>query len=277
MSDLADFTRLAVTLEPWRHQIVFVGGWAYRLYRYEPRAYTPEYEAVFTQDADVAYKEREALEGNLKEALIGAGFEEKLNGDFKPPAARYTLGDEANGFYAEFLTPLSGSGKKRNKQTGEFEEDATVVNGGVIAQKLRYLEVLLHAPWVVNIPAAESGINEEVAGLRIPNPVSFIIQKLLIRDRRAADKRPQDVLYIHDAIELFGASIDELAPIWKDLEATLTGKQRRLVSDGVAELFSEVNDTLREAAIIPSDRQPDPEDMLKLCQFGFGKIFDMKS
>lgn len=277
MSDLADFTKLAVTLEPWRRQIVFVGGWAYRLYRYEPRAYKPEYEAVFTQDADVAYKEHEAFEGDLKEALTGAGFEEKLNGDFTPPAARYTLGDEANGFYAEFLTPLTGSGKKRNKQTREFEEDATEVNGGVIAQKLRYLEVLLRAPWMVSIPATESGIEEEVAGIRIPNPVSFIIQKILIRDRRAADKRPQDVLYIHDALELFGASFHELVPIWKDLEATLTDKQRKSVSDGVEELFSEVNDTLREAASIPRDRQPDPEDMLKLCQFGFGEIFGWSS
>ncbi|WP_342952735.1 hypothetical protein [Paraburkholderia sp. JHI869] len=39
MSELADFSRLAMTLEPWRKQIVFVGGWAFRLYRYEPRAY----------------------------------------------------------------------------------------------------------------------------------------------------------------------------------------------------------------------------------------------
>lgn len=49
MSDLAEFTKLAVTLEAWRSQIVFVGGWAYRLHRYEPRAYKLEYEAVFTQ------------------------------------------------------------------------------------------------------------------------------------------------------------------------------------------------------------------------------------
>lgn len=273
MSDLADFTKLAVTLEPWRSQIVFVGGWAYRLYRYEPRAYKPEYEAVFTQDADVAYREREALAGDISEALAGAGFKEKFNGDFKPPAARYALGEEANGFYAEFLTPLTGSGKKRNKQTGEFEEDATEVNGGVIAQKLRHLEVLLYAPWVVNIPAAESGIDEEVARLRIPNPVSFIVQKLLIRDLRAAEKRPQDVLYIHDALELFGASIDDLVPIWKDLEGTLTDRQRKSVRDGVQDLFSEVNDTLREAAAIPSDRRPEPEEMLRLCQLGFEELF----
>lgn len=221
----------------------------------------------------MAYPEREALVGDISKALASAGFKEKFNGDFKPPAARYALGDEANGFYAEFLTPLTGSGRKRNKQTREFEDDATEVNGGVIAQKLRHLEVLLHAPWVVSIPAAESGIGEEIAGLCVPNPMSFIVQKLLIRDLRAVDKRSQDVLYIHDALELFGASIDELVPIWKDLEGTLTDKQRKSIRNGVQQLFSEVNETLREAAAIPSDHRPEPEDMLRLCQFGFEELF----
>jgi hypothetical protein len=39
VSDFEEFSKLAVTLEPWRSKIVFIGGWAYRLYRYEPRSY----------------------------------------------------------------------------------------------------------------------------------------------------------------------------------------------------------------------------------------------
>ncbi len=30
MSSFAEFSRLAITLEPWRQHIVFVGGWAFR-------------------------------------------------------------------------------------------------------------------------------------------------------------------------------------------------------------------------------------------------------
>lgn len=271
MSELAQFTPLAIALEPWRNQTVFVGGWAYRLFRYHSLAYTPEYAALFTQDADVAFHEHEPLarEGDIKDTLQGAGFKEMLQGEFRPPIAKYyAIGDEANGFYAEFLTPLTGSGLKRNG-----EPDATTVNAGVSAQKLRHLEVLLHDPWVVSIPAADSGLNTEVPGLRIPNPVCFIVQKLLIRDLRAKEKRAQDVLYIHDALELFAASIDGLVPLWKSLEPTMTDKQRASVKNGVAEMFSEVTDTLREAAVIPSDRQPEPENMLKLCQYGFGELF----
>lgn len=273
MSDLVEFSTLALTLEPWRNQIVFVGGWAYRLYQYAPHAYKPDYAAIFTQDADVAYAEREALAGDIKRALEGAGFKEEFAGDFRPPAMRYTLGE--NGFYAEFLTPLRGSGMRRSKTAPNgFEQDATEASVGVVAQKLRHLEVLLHQPWLVTIPEDQSGLGQALVDLRVPNPVSFIIQKLLIRDIRDPKKRAQDVLYIHDAMIIFGAAIeDELVPIWKSLEATLTDKQRKSVRAGVEELFTEVNDIIREAANIPSDRRLEPDEVLVLCQNGFEDLF----
>jgi hypothetical protein len=278
LSDLIEFSKLAMTLEPWRPKIVFVGGWAYRLYRYEPRAFKPEYGAIFTQDADVAYGKQEALEGDIKKALEGAGFKEEPNfaGGFRPPAMRYTLGlgGQANGFYAEFLTPLTGSGKRRNKLTKEFELDATEINAGVVAQKLRHLDVLLHEPWRVTIPAEDSGLGEAVADLRVPNPVSFMVQKLLIRDDRVAKKRAQDMLYIYDAMYIFNAAVgSDLSPIWKRLEETLDEPQRKSVRVGVKTLFSDVNDIIREAAAIPQDRKIDPKEMLHLCQDGFEELF----
>lgn len=277
MSELVEFSTLAVTLAPWRSQIVFIGGWAFRLYRYEPRAYQPEHKPIFTQDVDVAYAESVALEGNIKTALEGAGFKEEPNfaGDFKPPAMRYTTDKKANGFYAEFLTPLTGSPMRRNKVTGVMEKDATEENAGVVAQKLRHLEVLLHEPWLVTIPAEESGIREAVAGLQIPNPVSFVVQKVLIRGDRIPEKRAQDVLYIHDTILHFGNSIEEdLIPIWKRLEGTLTAAQRKSVKVGVDELFTEVNDIIRAAVEIPGpERDIAPDEMLRLCRDGFDELF----
>lgn len=71
MSELAEFSKLAVTLEQWRSNIVFIGGWAFRLYEYEPRAYKPEHKPIFTQDADVAYAHQAVLEGDIKSALGG--------------------------------------------------------------------------------------------------------------------------------------------------------------------------------------------------------------
>ncbi|QHE91180.1 hypothetical protein PI93_004615 [Pandoraea fibrosis] len=274
MSELAEFSLLAVTLEPWRKQIVFIGGWAFRLYRYEPRAYTADHIPIFTRDADVAYDKREPLEGDIKKALAGAGFAEEPNlaGEFRPPAMRYNLSDGTNGFYAEFLTPLTGSGKKRDEH-GVLQDDATEQHAGVVAQKLRYLEVLLYDPWFVTIPKDESGLGEAVADLRVPNPVSFMIQKLLIRDKRVGKKRAQDVLYIHDTLQIFNGAIEtDLAPIWKKLENTQHPNQQKSVRDGVKELFSEMNDVIREAAEISPDKK-EPEAMLKLCKEGFEELF----
>ncbi len=69
---------------------------------------------LITRDADVAFADGVRLEGNIKEALIKAGFKEDLLSEHRPPVSHYTLGDQDSGFYAEFLTPLRGSGLKRS-------------------------------------------------------------------------------------------------------------------------------------------------------------------
>jgi len=66
-------------------------------------------------------------------------------------------------------------------------------------------------PWraqIVSIPKEESGLYEAVADLRVPNPVSFVVQKLLIRNRREGKKRAQDVLYISDTLKIFYGAIE---------------------------------------------------------------------
>lgn len=172
MNDLDAFVRLAIALQPWRHQIVFAGGWAYRLYRQHPLAIIPPYDALYTRDADVALGDKEAFDGNIKEALAKAGFQEELESEFRPPVSKYTLGKEEQGFYVEFLTTLRGSGIRRS---GEY--DATTELAGVIAQKLRYMDLLLIDPWHVSL-AADANSTEALDRLQIPNPVAFIAQKL---------------------------------------------------------------------------------------------------
>ena len=51
---------------------------------------------------------------------------------------------------------------------------------------------------------------------KIANPTAFIVQKLLIRDKRDKDHLAKDVLYIHDTIELFGAQLEKLNGLWRD-------------------------------------------------------------
>jgi hypothetical protein len=268
MKDADDFAKLAVALTPWRNQLVIVGGWAHRLYRQHPLAESPAYMPLTTKDADVAFASDERLSGNIQTALIEAGFKENLSGDHRPPVSQYTLGDEDSGFYAEFLTPLIGSGIKRGGKP-----DATLLKAGITAQKLRHLEVLLVNPWQISLATDKGGGAEETTTLLIPNPVSFIVQKVLIRHDRRPNKRAQDVLYMHDTLELFGGQLAALAVLWKEKVAdTLTDRQKRELTDGVKDMFSAVNDVLRDAALIPQDRSLTPERMQALCAQAFGEI-----
>ena len=93
MSDLSEFMKLTAALEPWRQQLVFVGGWAHRLYRQHPLADPPAYMPLATKDADVAFADSARLEGSIREALIEAGFKEDLFGTHRPPISSYTLGE----------------------------------------------------------------------------------------------------------------------------------------------------------------------------------------
>src|SRR5262245_15540447 len=102
MNDLEAFARLAQAVAPWNGRLVYVGGWAHRIHRLDPRASAPAHHAVFTKDTDLAFAAAEPIQGDIKAALEESGFKEQLSGESRPPVAHYTLGAEGEGFYAEF-------------------------------------------------------------------------------------------------------------------------------------------------------------------------------
>lgn len=187
MSDGQAMARLINALQPWRESIVLVGGWAHRLHRLHGDATVPQYQAVVTRDADLAFDVVGRMEGDIAKALELAGFAKRLSGEHVPPVSHFQLGDEDAGFYAEFLTPLRGSGIRR-----DGSDDATVAVAGVTAQKLRHLEVLLVAPWRLSLTPTEEFPVVHTTEIRVANPVSFITQKLLINrfsGARQSDRR----------------------------------------------------------------------------------------
>lgn len=268
MSDLDSFYRLAAALTPWRDQLVFVGGWAHRLYREHPLADIPGYEPLRTRDVDVAFATGAALTGNIQAELLAAGFEEVFRGEDHPPVTHYSLGDEGTGLYAEFLTPLAGSGIRKSGQP-----DATEARAGITAQKLKHFGMLLVEPWTVSLAASDETGAAKFEALRIPNPVSFIVQKILIRRERRPGKRAQDALYVHDTLELFSGRLRDLQALWRDaVSGALTTNEHRSLRQGVDELFATMNDTLRDAARIPVDRTLSPERLRALCVTAFEEI-----
>lgn len=268
MNDLDALAKLAQALSPWRAHLVFIGGWAHRIHRFDPRANKLEYQPVFTRDTDLAFANRAPIEGNIKGALIEHGFKEQLTGEHKPPVAHYTLGDENGGFYAEFLTPLRG---REIKPDGT--RDATVAKAGISAQKIRYLDILLVHPWTITLGPLNGLPLPLAMDVQVANPLCFMAQKFLIQKDRPPAKQAQDLLYIYDTIELFGALLQEFNDTWKAvIKPALGDKLSDVVVDLSNSTFSNVNDVIRAAARIPQDRKLSPDQMQMVCQLAFEEI-----
>lgn len=205
----------------------------------------------------------------MSAALTAAGFTETLSGDHHPPVSHYDLGADGGGFYAEFIAPLTGSGYKR-----DGSPDATATIGGITAQKLRHVDLLLHHPLTVSL-AATTGIPVTApTSVRLANPVSFIAQKLLIRPERNRFKRAQDLLYIHDSIELFSGSMEDLNRLWREhLRATLHPHHASEVELAAASVRRAVTDDIREAARIPQHRALTPGGVQQVLDEGLAEIF----
>jgi hypothetical protein len=262
------FERLIEALEPWLDQIVIVGGWTLPLLRHHSLAQRPPYAPLFTKDADVAVPLAfRSQSGDVRERLLSHGFHEDFLGDDRPPVTHYQLGDDA-GFYVEFLTPLVGSEFKRNQR-----RDVTATLGGVTVQKLRYVEILFVEPWVVEVPRAQA-----TAGsfrLNVVNPVSYVVQKLLVHAKRKPAEQAKDVLYIHDTIELFAASLNDLRSIWMNsVGAALEPRAMTRLRQARTQIFGEVTDLSRRAALIAigTGRRLSPEAMVETCNAGLQRI-----
>ena len=267
MQDAESFARLIDALRPWLGHLIIAGGWAHRLHRLHPLAKNPDHKPIRTRDVDFALSPRAPLAGNISEALDAAGFTRTFLGEDAPPVTQYNLPDDA-GFYAEFLVPLEGSEIRR-----DGKRDVAVSLAGITAQKLRYLDLLLIAPWSVNVGSQAGVPLERPADVLLPNPVSFIVQKLLIHEKRRPSKQAQDVLYIHDTLELVGGATDELRHVWIDqLRPEMPNRTARRAESLARSLFEQVTDTIREAARIPQDRSLSPEVVRATCEYGLDEI-----
>jgi hypothetical protein len=265
LPDTDPFNRLISALAPWLNQIVIVGGWAHQLYRLHPHAQTLDYLPLSTLDTDIALPATLPVEEqDIRAGLLAHGFSEEFFGEDRPPATHYCLGNEASGFYAEFLSPLYGSEVDRDKRG-----QATVEIAGVVSQRLRHIELLLSNPWSIDFDSGELA-----AKIQIANPVSFLAQKVLIQGKRAREDRAKDILYIHDTIEIFGERLPELRDMWLSVFAKeLQPNSRKKVLRASHELFGAVTDDIRRAALISRERALSPEAIQRACQYGFIQIY----
>lgn len=266
MSGIQDpFTRLLIALGPFLEEVVIIGGWAYRLYYLHPAAQQLDYPPLMTLDTDVALPlSLTPGECDLRARLLSHGFTEQFFGDDRPPTTHYHLDDETSGFYVEFLTPLAGSQYDRRRS-----RKATMQIGGVTSQRLRYIDLLLHQPWSVDLEAG--GV---AAHVRVANPVSFIAQKVLIHAERRREDRAKDILYMHDTLQIFGARLHDLRELWRrDVAQQLNARKASVVSKASEALFGELTDDARRAALISTTHGLNAEAIRLACQYGFVQVF----
>lgn len=84
----------------------------------------------------------------------------------------------------------------------------------------------------------------------------------------------QDLLYIHDTFETFGARITDLHTEWVDkIRSGLHAKSVGLVERAADTLFGGMSDPIREASRIAQDRALSPEAIREVCSFGFKQVF----
>ncbi|MFN2317722.1 MAG: GSU2403 family nucleotidyltransferase fold protein [Gemmatimonadales bacterium] len=267
--DRAQMERTLLALRPWLPHLVVVGGWAHRLHRLHPLSGRPAYEPVRTLDADIALFVRPPVAGDLGAALREAGFFAELSGDHTPPVTRYHLGTDNRGFFVEFLAPLEGG-----TVTRMGVPDATVKTAGVVAQKLRHLQILLLHPWTVAFDLGETDLPRQGVQVQVAHPVCFIAQRLLIQKERSAAKQAQDALYIHDTIDMLGHQRHVLQADWRQRIRPLLGEGLANKVEQVARArFGTVTDAIRSASRIPQDRVLHPEELQARAAAGLQAIF----
>jgi hypothetical protein len=267
--ELEAFSKFVDALAPWLGEVVLIGGWAHRLYRIHPLARKLDYLPLTTLDGDVAVPPRlKAQEATVRQRLLAEGFEEEFVGEDQPPSTHYHYG-KGGGFYAEFLTPLVGSEYDRRGR-----RKATKEVGGISSQLLRYIEILMLSPWKVELDKDNGYPFSARRNVRIANPASFLVQKILIHGKRNYKDRAKDLLYIHDTIEVFSESLEELQTIYQNDVAPRLHPRRRAEIEGAAgKLFGKVDDIIREAAPMAARRKVSPERLAETSRAGLKEIF----
>ncbi len=239
LSDLAVFVDAA---RPYLDQVVFVGGWVPYFYRFLPELRVPPHAPLLTRDFDLATPDRLALSGKRPlDELLRVGNFVVINA-LDPPVLRYQhrrrgLKNLAP-IHFEFLASLSG---RRTDRKG-VDKALREVQPGLMAQRLRHIELLLHEPLEISLERVPHLHVKPPVVLRIPNPAAYLIQKGLIRGRRRAAKAGKDFAYVYEVALLWSGHEREVRAMVDSLS-----KDSRLwgtwVTRGRAELahgFSDV-------------------------------------
>lgn len=207
---------------PYLEKLVVVGGFAVRLYEFHPRAERATVRVLRTFDADLATGNvRIPVAGqSLADLAAAAGFRRDFRGDRMPPVMKFVPKDasterrNADQYTIEFLSPLVGPAAGRSGKAVATSD----IQQGVTAQRLRYLDLLLEAPWPVPLAGLPGiPVTSRTLEPRVPHPGLFIVQKILISgEPNRLERRPKDMAYVYQVASVFRRELNGLAEEVRD-------------------------------------------------------------
>lgn len=212
-----EFLKALLTLRPYLDQLVIVGGWAAYIYHHYYSSERPEIEPLGTMDIDFAARKPIPVvqDKTIDELLVEAGYEQEMASSYaNPPAIKYSLLPDKD-FEIEFITNLKGSDTKATLD----------LQGGIGAQKLRYVDILTENTIWVRIADRLSDGREVNVTVQVPHPGRFVFQKVMASNdaRRAKPKADKDIYYAYDLIanypEMYDSIVSEIVALKSDVPA----------------------------------------------------------
>jgi|GEM_PF-3000730 len=171
--------------------LVLCGGWTLFVYRYWVEGEGPE--PIRTFDVDIVSPNPLPDEPkSLVQCLHEAGYRSDAFGlDLNPPAERFV---HEQFLELEFITPI----------VGNVTPPTVEVQNGLVAQSLRYVELLLHDPLAIQLDPSD-------IVLRVAAPATFFMQKALSFPGRARkEDESKDLAYLFEFLHNFPMARAEL-------------------------------------------------------------------
>ena len=225
-TDLLSLLKTLEVLKLYLKEIVIVGGWVpflYRRYGHMPS----RHPSIRTMDIDVAVPRRLEERGRptIDELLSCAGYKVRIYGS-DISVVKYEL--TAPVIEIEFLTP----------EVGRPGRPSTLVQRGLTAQALRYLQILLENTKEIEINDTLSGADVNLV-VRVPSPGAFIYQKGLTLPRRHS-KVSKDLYYIFDLLDSSTESRDSILVEINSLQSQYAARWFRNFLRNLDKYFPEV-------------------------------------
>lgn len=231
------FFKTMMALRAYARDFVCVGGCANALYRYHAASSPASLAFAGTNDIDLAVATKVPVRSGrtIAEAMLDAGMEERHYGTSREAVVKYVPKETKIAADIEFLCSATGLPGSRG---GKSVPVSYEVQSHLMAQPLRYLELLLHCPW--SIDAGGVGGMKDLAGIQIqiPNPAAYVMQKILIQDEgRKRDDIAKDCYYIFEISVVFREAMSVVRKEFESIQEIFPAKWVTRFQSRMAALF----------------------------------------